>query len=169
MMDQLYKKVERLIDSVVWQFVDRYGGDYDELRADANMIFMEAIVLYDEERSSFPTFLVHQIWYGLGKQRAKEARRKRLLKDFSSSSFYRSCQSVPSPVKYIELLDNISDDARFIVDTVMEMPEDLYQSAMKRGTTGKCVRAAIRGWLKKKGWTHRKIQTVLTELRLAVS
>ena len=64
--EELYLSVERLLDKTVWSFVRRYGGEFDELRADANLHYIQASYKYDDSRGvSYSSHIRFCVWNGL--------------------------------------------------------------------------------------------------------
>ena len=61
----LYESHEKLILQKVFSFYRSFGVPVDELKSEANVIFMETTRIYDERKSKFITFLFIRLDQGL--------------------------------------------------------------------------------------------------------
>lgn len=56
-MNEHYKKYENLLKNRAWFYSKKYNFDYHELLAEANLIYVEALKRYDNEKGKFSTYL----------------------------------------------------------------------------------------------------------------
>ncbi len=64
-LTETYDNVKYLIFKIVWKFKGRYGGNFEELLAEANLLYILAYDTHDETLSALSTWLYTKIWKGL--------------------------------------------------------------------------------------------------------
>ena len=165
-----YPAVERLIHDIAWKFNSRYGGDIEELIAEANFLYMLAKDNYDESKAEFTTWLYCKVWYGLLNFIRREYRHIHMsiesLEDKEGNEFVDNIPDKTKPFSLLELIDELPDDTAFIVRLLFNAPKRFGTIALKRGSKPRNVRAGLREYLHKElGWTDLQVKKSFTEIR----
>jgi hypothetical protein len=168
-----YYDLEDMINKIVWRFYKIYGGEFDDWKSEAHLIFMKAYNSHNNSQSNFITWLYIRLYAGL----------KDYYKNFISKSLPSAiCRdgfdilSVQSSVMHpfftmIDLMDELKYDAKTLVELIIDMPEDLRQEDLKiceskyyRGNYAKHMKIWLKNYLRKVGWTHRRITETFIEI-----
>jgi len=113
-IEKCYNEHKYLIQEIVSKFYKQFGGDYDELMADANLIFSTYFYKYDENKAKFSTYLYFNLWTDLLSIRRKELKNKIVsLEDIADTII-----SV-NPTYSIDLIDCFKGDCKYIIDLIM--------------------------------------------------
>lgn len=161
--EQTYADVEKLIAKTCWQFAKRFGGDVEELIADANTHFMRAYMAasFDSSKSKFSTWVRTIVWRGLISD-ARHNRRHRVEMDLDLLE--GACERPTIDA----LFEDISEDARIVVALAIQTPDALYDVAMARGGCPRNFRGAIRDYLEGLRWTAERITESFAEIKDAL-
>lgn len=169
-LDETYHDVKSLLDSIVKQHRVRYGGHYDDLRADANSLFVEAYDNYDPEQGDFFHWIKYFVWIKL-----LYARRIQLKR----SKKYCTCDLDTVPTNdpaYFDLEDfigGLSQDAGKVVKLAVNPPQRIQGEiaqggTQKQGGRPKTMGMAIRRYLMDLGWAAKRITASYNEIRGAL-
>lgn len=150
-------KVQGIIRSTVAKFVRRTGWDFGEMLGEANLLFLKACHTHDPSQGKFGKRVREIVWFGLldlyRAARLREARlsRNNLRKDmpdrhrtFDRHNFF-AC---------------LSHDAVKVALLALSPPRCLRDVEDKPHKQ----RMSIRSFLKKIGWTARRIQQSFGEI-----
>jgi hypothetical protein len=162
-----YTDVERLIHHTVHSFVKRFGGDYDELRSDANTLFMEADESYTEDKGSYSNHIRYRVWMGLLEDMRKRiARQNRLPRKGVDLRLYVAPFARPQ-FDQAEVEKRLSEDARAVLRLVLDSPIDVEASLTQHGNirTGGSWRRALREFLRDVGWSMSRVTESFNELK----
>jgi DNA-directed RNA polymerase specialized sigma24 family protein len=153
-----YSDCVNLLRDTVWGFVRRNQikpHEFEEMMAEANMLFMKAYRSYEPNNGTqFSTWLCIIVWDGLFQTVRRQFR------------WYKNCrQSRPMPKKqdgqeHIDLMDEMSQDAKQLFLLFKETPEDLLQLI-----GGRKPRKVLFEHLNSEGWSRKQIQTAWRDLR----
>lgn len=162
-----FAKVQALIIYVAEKFQKDYGGDLDELIAEANFGFVSLYKKYDLSLQKLEHYMRYRIYQFLLDRCRKEQRAKRL---FPQRDFEFDLAEAPDRegggFDKAEFLDRVDRkrkaDVGRVVDTLFSGDYFGYPSPTK-------ARVALQGHLKKKGWTQWRIAHTFEEIREAVS
>lgn len=159
---ETYQDIQNLIYDVVWKFKKAHGGDFDEMVSEANVIYMDAYLNHNPNRANFTSWLYRKLIWGLS-----ERHRTLLLKNHreqTSGEMYEfSSPTVRRP--FYELLTELGQDARTIVELILEMPEVMEQNALSNGTTPRNIQSALHIYLKTFfGWTEKHVLDTFREI-----
>lgn len=184
-----YEDLQKMIYYTVHRFVQRYGGDFDELFAEANRIFVEACGRYDPARGhAITTYIYCSIHRGLCSLCWRERKRLNgsieiplsvLIKSHSSENanhgsdfehdldlqawFAAHTQETTDDIKI--LLSDVSDDCKNIVYLLFEPPEDLSNEIYEYPTP-ELQRACLEEYLRfKLKWAQQRIENTFNEIR----
>ena len=160
--------------------IRQYGGDFDEAMSDANIAFLDAFDSYNGS-SAFTTWVRTRVWYALitsARKKAEErGRRTRNLADEKvrgipcssgvgedgASMFDVPDRSRCSRLR--EVIEELGEDARIVVQLVVETPAELEQVWEAKGGQPRNLRTSIRQYLADAGWTAARIAESFFEIR----
>lgn len=156
-----FKSVEKLIYSTVSSFRKKYGViEKDELISIGFMGFMEADTSYNPEKCAYTTWVRLKIWsklmdYIVHEQKIKRHREidKRI-----------SCP----PNTFIQLLDSLNNDAKNIIDLILDTPDDLQLLINTSNGGSKQIKKTIAKYLGNMGWHNKRIQYAFTQIQKAL-
>ncbi len=170
-LTETYQDVEKLICKTVWEFIESYGGDFQELQAEANFTFVKSYQSHQPSRSKFPTWLRNNIWYTLlnfkkGFMYPIRHNKKIEYVPFihPESSFHEKDENWLT-----DLMDELGNDAIEIVNLFLDIPESVQEAAMDAGGSGDKIRSNMRRYAKENlGWTARRVRETFSEIKEAV-
>jgi len=164
--EETYLEVEDLIRKEVWRICKKWGGDFDELMAEGQAVFMAAFDSYSADSGiQFTTWLVNQIRWTLTDQvRSRIGRNKRFeqVDDQQIAGGYRDW-------KPADLLDDLHEDARLVAKLVIDTPEEIARIYFAKGGQPRNLRSTIRDYLVDLGWTTVRIAESFREIGRALS
>ncbi len=169
-LTETYSDTERLIVKIAHDFHRKYGNTYgtvEELISIGNESFMKAYNS-DKGKSSFVTWLFIQVTHGiLDEIRRRTKRQKRLPESTNGldSVSYSAALAQP-PLKFFlhEFLDELTDDAKLVVELVLDTPNDLLEIMREDNGNRKKASASIRQYLLGCGWTVKRIMESFAEI-----
>jgi len=170
-LEETYKDVENLIYTITWKFQNKYGGIFEELRAEANLLFVIAFDSYDPKKARFSTWLFHNIWNGLltYKQTIHKQTPYTHYSKEESYSFQETEDKQNSFIRTFEILDELREDTKTITQLILDPPESFTKITPKKGESGCHTRVAIRQYLSSLGWTARQIRESFAEITEVIS
>lgn len=168
---ETYADYEKLIYATVKRFMDRYGGDFQEMLCEANYAFMKAFYAWDAGRAKFSTLLVWCIWNAL------KTLRNNKIKDETRCPVHidaenddgKSLAGNLQDVTFEYNFENLTSDARDVMNLILNAPDDLFDAVIAKGGQPRNWRSTLREYLEDMGWTRRRIMQSFIELRSAVS
>lgn len=161
--------VKAMLWSIVNKHADRYGGDREEMYAEANYGFMRAYISYDPTKSAWTTWCWWWVW-GRLMDRMKKAACRSVVDSCTSldnddQNLHDSVSAAPAEIDIDVVTARLtSADAKAVLRMVLDVPAELA-STMKGTSDSRGVRAALRGYLAGLGWTVRRIVDSLNEIR----
>lgn len=168
---ETYSDVRSLLDKLVRSHKRRYGGNYDDLRADANSLFVEAYDSFDDNKGDFFTWVKYFVWIRLLYARRLQLRETKRYEDYDPDFVGRND---PNYFNLDEFLDGLSEDAAYVVRMALNPPKKIVRMLTRGERTGgtrgrpKEMGHAIREYLTKIGWTFRRVATSFNEIRKAL-
>lgn len=165
--------VERMINKAVWKFYFMYGGELDDWKAEAHLIFMKAHNSYnDKNQVKFTTYLhtlLHTLLHNyyinyVSKTQTLFFDHEDLLENFEDPKQQLSC--------LVDLLDEMKKDAQALIQLIFEMPEELKREKHNSCNKSKYyksnfaihMKVFLKTYLLKLGWTHTRIQETFAEI-----
>lgn len=152
----MYDSIADLVKKLVWKFVKKYGGDFDEWLSDANYAAVQAINTYDESRGAkLSTWVYNSVYFDLltvAQNRIKQSKRNDVRLDFEPLT-------TDAVSRLSALMTEISEDAQMLLSCFFE------SDTRQRPTT---VRKSIRVYLQSQGWNAHRMTKVLDEVRSAL-
>jgi hypothetical protein len=125
-----YGDVERVLNYVARQFTSRLGGDYDEVRADVNSLFMDAYASWEEGKASFPTWVRFKVTKGLLERIRSETRVNNLSQRVPLDSIADKAVTPTTGFNLDELSEGLSEDGKRVVDLVLRTPRPITERVL---------------------------------------
>lgn len=166
-----YEDVEHLIRHTVRRFMRRYpcAGDFDDLVADANTIFMRAYRTYDEDNGKFTNwlgFLIYKIL--LEGVRRKAMRGARMKMEYAEMDLVGAMPKERFDLD--EYAHGLSEDAKTVMRLTIDAPMEVLLSITQRGRQSPvAVKASLREYLKDLGWASSRVTESFSEITKALS
>jgi len=168
-VEQTYRDTEPMINKLSWLHHRKIGGDFEEIKAQANLLFMIAYNTTDDSSSSFITWLYTSIKYGLMSWTRSRTRRdrnhRRAIEDIARTvATEHQLSAEPSPL-HIEAKYNESETIRTLLDLIFHPPE-IIADDIGRYDDPAMVRETIKEYLEHhEGWSRDRIRLAFKEVR----
>ena len=170
-LTETYKDMRKLIAGQAWNFWRIYGGDVDDLIAQANLIFIDAFDKYDSGRGTkLSTWLSIKIRLGL----FDYMRKGNVYKPPHipiDDEFVETHPASNKDFSVMELLDEIEQDAHIVLQLFLETPREVIVNIMEVNRREDHAQAHMRNRLKNRlrqmGWTVRRIKAAFEEIKNA--
>lgn len=158
-IEESYVDVEKLLYQTAHLFQKRYGGEFDELVGIANLAFTEAYRSYNGA-SKFATWTRFVAWRLMLDHVDNEIKSKRTRpQDFEITEH-------KSPL--IDVLDELEEDAKTVVELVLHTPEDLQLLIQDSGGGIKKIKSVLTMYLSKLGWKQKRIKQSFLQIQEAL-
>jgi len=166
-LTETYYDMENLINDTVWRFCNRYGGDFEEWKAEANLTFVRAFNTHKRSKAQFSTWLRFCVWKrlldyytALQKQSPKTIRIERdlSLENFESKKRYSFSS--------LELLDGLQEDTKTLINLIWNLPHDL---PISNGDSPCHTKIALKNYLRDAGWTLKRIKESFEEITRVIN
>jgi len=157
---ETYRDVENMLRKICWKYMRcRYEGggscEFLDRMGTATEIFLRAYLRWDPKQgSSFTTYLYRAVANGLQNECKKCSKNRWIYRDPSKLEWVADYRGQ-------DRYENLSDDARAVVSTILESGEELR--ALLETTTDK--RGIIRAYLAGQGWMMGRITDAFVELQ----
>lgn len=163
--DALYEECKPMIEYLTTKMWYKTGFEREELRAQANFIFMKCYDSFDPNRNcKFGSWLHTNVEHGLMKFVAKNWKVRTLDEVVEVES--ENHEWNPSKVlEFKDLLNSFSSEAKFVCQLLLDCPDEIIQTSDQH--TPKYIRGYIRRHLISIGWTQNKIYHAFHDLREA--
>ncbi len=165
-LQETYKEMELLVYDTVHKFRRRYGGDFEELNSEANLIFMKACSTYNPEKGQFSTWLVFLLRNGLIdnlKKRIKDSQHV----TYGDIDEHRQDGSHQNHF-LINLKDQLKEESKDVLSLILDMPKDLEAMTLLRGGHPSNLRSSLRDYLLEYGWTVNQIKNSFLDIKKAL-
>lgn len=164
---EAYSMVEKQIRLYVHRFRKQYGGDYDELLSEANLVFCEVWRLYSPSKGSIEAWTAHTSWTGLTDLLRKRLTHQHLFKR-KMRDLYRGEYS---PEWVERLMQDLSGEAVELVKVILQLDEATGRPKTEAKWTehGDQIRVRAIGELARKGWSGDMIVNAFTEVEEALA
>lgn len=163
-VQESYRDVERMIADLVRRHTNCPNCDYEERIGAANEAYCRAYAAYDPRRGAFTTLVWHSVRNKLKNQCRACCRHPQV--GYNVNSHIDRMEDKKS-IGLTAILADLSDDARVVVEMVLEAPGEL-KSLLKRNKSGQDKRYALSIHLQKLGWTMARVVESFHEIRRAL-
>lgn len=161
--EETFLEVQDLIRKQVWGLIRTYGGDFDEMMAEASYLFIAAYNDWDGI-VPFTTWVSNWIRWSLIDQlriRIGHQARYTYVDDEVLTRNINNWQPA-------DLLEELSTDAAMVVKLVLETPAEIASIIEGKGGQPRNYRSTIRSYLISLGWTAKQISDSFAEIRAAL-
>ena len=162
---ETFYDVRKLIYGTVWQFQKQHGGDFDEMVAEANLIYIKAFMSHNPSKGKFSTWLCFCLGKGLIDFRRfiREENRYVSIEHFEDWGEYQI--QTPPRSTFLELINEVSSDTKTIIDLLMEPTNELQTALMKKKSVKYYHKQALRAHLTSVlGWSNSRIKESFQEI-----
>ena len=158
-VDDTYQEMYGLIRHTVRGFVQEFGGDFDDLLAEANSCFMAAYNDYPGN-PKFSTWLRNYIrWELLDGLRPKARRNKR-----TERIGEREFPDNHSTFTVQTFLRELGGDAQLVAKLVLDAPAEISTVAEAKGGQPRNYRSTVRAYLRGLRWGADRINESFEEI-----
>lgn len=158
-LEATYSQEAKYLDQTVRKFWKQYGGDFLELRADADLLFVLAYCDHDEQKTSFRHWCRYKVWNGLLSKVRDAARRGDQAKRIKDKGWL---DNHADPVFDLpKFFAELSEDATLVVQMAL-------QRSLEELTTPKKIEDAecqLVQELRAKGWNSKRLTKVFNEIK----
>jgi len=168
-MSEDYEEVKGLIRKTVHDFRAahvRPGTSFDDLMSIANEYFVRAYDSWDVSKGArFITWVRNRVWWGLMDAHKRASYRAAILNN-THEDVAHMADNVRAP--FLDVLDELSVDARTVVGLTLSAPRELVHTAFTRekGVRPTTFRAALRKYLRSEfGWDTGRVRGSFDEIR----
>lgn len=163
-MASYYEPRKIWIRKLVSKYNKRYGGDWDELYAEALWLFVIAAHTWNSRKGTLNKHISYRIWVGLRefqRRKAQQHNRHVTLEDIPKEmiSYQRS--------HFLDFFDALSTDAKIIVNHVLR-PEMKLSRLIADRDGMRVARRALREYLRNK-WDADRINDAFADLEQAIN
>ena len=184
-----YEELRPLIYATVSKFKNRYGGDFDEMLAEANLRF--ALTYEKNQRDPswfanrgvpFGAALQRHIWNTLFDAYRVKARRHRIGPALSIDTGGKDLESgardkidlpdhrTPSDYNWLaEFATRLAEDAAICLRLIFDAPPEVAVEAEAKGGTPRNIRSTVRAALARQGWDRDRIVGAFEEIESALA
>lgn len=165
---------QKQIFGIVHNFIRKFGGDFDELVAEANLMFMKAFNEFDPEKSKFSTYLHTVIYNRLLDLLYADQRHRMMSLDNETADGTTYASQVPdahrSNFSFVDFAQGLSKDASTVLQLLDNSPEELAVLAIGKGGHPRNWRSSIREYLADVvGWNTTRIAKSFLEIQGALN
>lgn len=174
-LTETYKDMRGLVSETAFRFWEAHGGDLDDLKAQANLIFIEAVDSHDPQRAKLTTWVVCSIRQGLlYYMRSTWYRPTHNSIGNGHDDDFEFASKSDENFSVMELLDEMEQDARIVLCLFLNTPKEVILSIFddknfRLDHAGGCIRNRLRNRLRQMGWTIRRIREAFEEIKRLTS
>ena len=167
-MATTYADIAWLIDAVCHDYVARYGGDYAEVRANADTTFIRAYQ-YHMANPARPFAVELRYWIWMEEfDRMRTARQYRVRPEgrcnITGGLDLDTLPRAGNGFSLTDFLDGLSADAHVLVALVLDTPEALAATARAKGGSERNMCSSLRQYLYGAGWSAVRVRAAWEEV-----
>ncbi len=166
---EAYKDVEDLIRKICWNFKKVYGGNFDDLFSEANIIFIKAFDSYNDNKGKFSTWINTKVVYGLTETIRQKNKEDELLEQYLINNQIKT-ESLFKYDFFFEIVEAIQIDAKEILDIILDPPKELQkQIDQRKNYKYPTINMLKKYAIHKLGWTARRVEESFQEIRSIIN
>ncbi len=155
--NESYLDVERLVNGCVWRFIKKYGGEFEEVKASADLLFAVAFRTFDPAKARLTTWVQYRIERGLGDLLHKKMEKDKRLTQVPADL---NLQIHHEKFDVEAFCKELSADAAHVVEMLVnDVPWSNNPLRVKK---------ALEHVLQAEGWTWGRIRKSFNEIRSAL-
>lgn len=151
-----------LVIGTAYKFYRRYGGDLEEIKADAMSHFVDAAIGYDSRMSPQRYWIRNKVWLRLLEDRERRARRHR------HETAARRRDDGYHLRSNVDWQDGLGPDAQEVVNTVINPPPDV-QCMLLSGRHKPISKEVLEKYLRQCGWRRCRIRRAFLKIEKAIA
>lgn len=160
--EEMFPQVERIIYQLAHRFSRTYPVPYNECLSEGYWAFMEACRRYDTKRKAkFSSFVYFLTWTRLKNLIRHRSKEPLCFVDTVKHDAWLTAHATQDKSKVLELIDDLSEDAKEIVGLLIETPQDFIGMEM----TPRQLLRKVRALLVRRGHKKRALRRACKELR----
>lgn len=163
-IDETYQDVRLLISKMCNDFVRRFGGDFEELVSTANEVYVDAHQTWQPGSAPFTNYLCICIYRRLIGD-WKKARRLRVDSLTEPEGGQQQVVDKFFDFNRDELYEQLSEEARFVVQLAFSPPDDLGGMIARKGGKMLHYSSTIKEYLREMGWSRAAIRDAWMEVQ----
>jgi RNA polymerase sigma factor (sigma-70 family) len=158
--EETYQDVEKLIYRLCWKF-SKYGNEFEDCVSVANVAFTEAFNSFNPSRGcQFSTWVYHSVVHALQDFNIKEQKYRQRTTFVDQREYdIEDCKRH----RLMSIIEELSDDARIVVQAVIESPQEL--AAVLRCHKPTKIRRGLWQHFKDLGWSLGRTAECFAEIR----
>ena len=153
---------EGLVIGTACKFYRNFGGDLQEITADAFYLFTTACQSY-KDKAPLGYWIGRRVWWGLLDERRQKLRRRR-HEQASASPPERSYEDSHD----YDWQDDLSNDAKEVVEAALQPPPDVVCLRSERPHKD-VSRHMIERYFRDCGWTRKRVRKAFREVEQLVA
>lgn len=171
-LTETYEDLQKIVYKTAWGFWRFYGGDIDDLIAQANLIFIDAFDSYNPEHGAkLSTWVASSIWWRLlDYMRKGNGNRPHTQIDKVSAETFPTTNENFS---VIELLDEMTQDAHIVLQLFFETPRDvvvdLLNTKERMDYVQRAMQNRLMNRLRQMNWSVRRIKEAFNIVKKAIN
>jgi DNA-directed RNA polymerase specialized sigma24 family protein len=158
-----YKYLHQMLERMAARYVYLYGYDFEEVMQEACVGFLLAHVDYNwKKQASFRSWVYTKVSKRLLDYHRKQTKARQL------KGKEQEVYDPWNPFWLFEFLDGLGEDAKTVVQIVLESPQELRYAIKSKGKYNpkpRDIRSAINDVLADIGWTAQRVRDTFTEIR----
>lgn len=161
--EQALPAVQKILHKVAWDSALRYPIPYEDAMSEAYVAFMAACRTFDPSRGTqFSSWVYFNAWTHLKTIVMKRSSDRLVFQEIREEE---GGTEMPRQIPSLEILQELSDDARLLAAMLLETPQELLGLPM----TPKQLLRKVKGLLVDRfGWTLSRTEKATTEIREAL-
>ena len=163
-----YQDYSKLIKKIAGKFARKTGMEFEEVEAEANVIFVECLNAFDPNKGKFSTLLTVSIW----SRYINILKKKNSLKYHNIQVEYLDTMHGVSPeLDYLfkNTLASLSTEAKEIIDIVFNTPAELLNTVTLSKPNLNLSISRIKKYLVNKNWKSKQIFKTINEIKAALN
>ncbi len=157
-----YLSVEKMIHSICWKFVKRFGSDFDDYASEASQAYMRAYNTYDSEKGIAYTTYVYQCVRNALLDLQRKAKCSRLTYNTEIVEGWEDKRN-GTGFDFVATMKELSEDAATVMKLVANTPAEIVEFV--RVDSPMKARQVVRSYLKDLGWSAMRIGETFSEVR----
>lgn len=171
-IETCYEMVQPIIERTVRKFWLQYGGNLDDLLANANTAFMRAWHAnrggYRGNHKNFAYAVKRWVWALMFDEYRSNVNRAVRYGETIHDEFIDQ-HADNKEYKLLELLDSLGEDAKIIAGLVIDTPPELLRTICNKGGEPRNWRSTIREHLRACGWGAARVSAAFADISAAVT
>ena len=169
-LTETHLDMQNLIYKIVWRFKNRYGGEFEQLLAQANLLFVLAYDSHNKNKAGFSTWIHHCLITGLLDFKKLINQENKYTRILQFSTINHLQESSYQQSYFFELLDELGEDSKQIIKLILNPPAELMEIIFEKDKYNpRTFKAELGFYLFSLGWTGRRIKESFNEIREVIN